>query len=292
MSQDEPTALAIFDALCELRVRDFVDVTFIGEVTDALAAPGRVAELLTRFVAPVRARVLPRIGDDGARVRDAIPAGVLDMVVAMLPSIPPPPRELVDKVIGSPEVRAEVRRLLDETVREMMKRGPAGRGVIGWGARAATAAGRGVVGAIGGALGADLEGKLSEAVDFGVSLAQARIVKTISSPETARRIGKELAHLLPRLTEVPEAELARMLGRLPHPMIDGLTAALVAHNAGRPSVRAQVDREAAVVLDQLSETTLGELFERFGLRAPLRAVTTRHGARVVALVRARLPAAP
>ena len=83
-----------------------------------------------------------------------------------------------------------------------------------------------------------------------------------------------------------------MLGRLPHPMIDGLTAALVAHNAGRTAIRAQVDREAATVLDQLSETTLGELFERFGLRAPLRAVTTRHGARVVALVRARLPAAP
>lgn len=289
-ASDERAALDLFDALCALRVRDLVDVQVVLEIQAALAEPGRIAELLSRYVAPVRARVVPRLGEGGTLLRDAIPAGVLDMVVAMLPSLPPPPRELVEELIGSAAVRAEVRRLLEETVREMLRRGPSSRGLFGWGARAATAAASGVASAIGGALGADLEGKLGDALDFGVQLAQSRLVRLASAPETARRVGKELAHLLPRLTSVTEAELARHFSRLPHPMLDGLGAAIFSHNAGRPAVRALVEAEATRVINLLSETTLGELLERFGLRAPLRAATSRLGAHVVRSVRAKRPA--
>jgi len=288
---DEPTqlALAIFDALCERRLRELVDDELISDAMDALAAPGRAAEVMTRLVAPLRQGVLARQRGDLASspLSEAIPAGVLELVIALLPSLPPPPRELVERAIGSPEVRAEVRRLLEETVGELMSRvtgsrGP--RGVIGWGARAASAAGRGLFGALGG----DLESKLGDAVDFGVSFAQKRIVELIASPESARRVGKELAHLAPRLVEVKEAEIARMLERVKWPLIDGLIASLLSHNATRPRVRAIVLAEHAALVERLSETTIGELLERFGLRAPLRAFTGRQGGRVVEQIAARL----
>ncbi len=290
MTRSNEDALALFDALCERRLRDLVDAELVGELVDAFAVPGRAADAVTRFVAPARARVLPRLGSDGSRVRDAIPGGVFELLVALLPSIPPPKRELVERLIGTAEVRAEVRRLLEETVRDLVRRAPAGgersRGVIGWGARAASAAGRSVV-ALGGALGADLESKIGEAVDAGVSLAQARIVDAVSSAENARRLGKELARFLPRVADVPEAEVARAGARLPYPILDGLFAAVISHNAARPAVRALIVDEAAAFIAQASETTLGELLDRFGLRAPIRAAFGRRGGAIVEAARAR-----
>jgi len=299
VSHEESTAqaLTIFDALCERRVSDFIDAQLIGELADSLGGSGRAAELVTRFVAPSRTRILSRIaasGTDGPKVGEAIPAGVLELLIALLPSIPPPPRELVSNMLGSPAVRTEVRRILEETVREAMQRVMGGRGerprggVIGWGARAAASAAGNVVGAIGGALGADLEGRLGDAVELAVALAQKRIVELVSSPENARRVGKELARLVPKLAELPESELARLPARLPFPMLDGLTASILAHNAARPSVRAMVVSEAEAILSQLSETTLGELLDRFGARAPLRASVARIGGAVVHAVATRL----
>jgi hypothetical protein len=293
-SPADARALAVFDALCERRVRDLVDAQLMTELTEALAAPGRAAELVTRFIAPARTRVLDRLarGAEGGKLADGIPAGVLELVIALLPSIPPPPRELVERAIGSREVRAEVRRMLEETVGELLRgtsgRGPRSRSVIGWGARAAASAGRNVMGAIGGALGADLEARIGDAVELGVSLAQRRIVDTASAPETARRTGKELARLVPRLVELPLSEVARAIRRLPLPMLDGLWASLIAHNSGRPLVRTLVADEAEAVITQLSETTIGELLDRFGARAPLRAAAGRLGGPVVAAIEARL----
>ncbi len=303
-SADTARAVAIFDAICERHLRDFVDPTLLGELIDALAAPGRAAELVTQHLAPSRQRVLTRLGappgaieSPAGKLGDAIPAGVLELVIALLPSLPPPPKRLVEEAIGSPAVRAEVRRLLDETLTELMdrafgkgERGP--RGVFGWGARAATAAGRGVVGAIGGALGADLESKLSGAIEFGVALAQGRIVDIVSSPDTARRIGKELAHLVPRIAEMHEAELAAALLRAPFPVLDGLLASVIAHNAARPRVRQLIVEELGAVIETLSLTTIGDLLDRFGARAPLRAVTMRRGGAIVAAISARLPREP
>ncbi len=294
---DTARAIAIFDALCERHVRDFVDPMLFGDLVDAIPGSGRAAQLVTQHLAPSRQRILARLAtveDPPVKLGDAIPAGVLELIIAMLPSLPPAPRKLVEEAIGSPEVRTEVRRLLEETVTELVARA-VGKGersgplsVFGGVARAATAAGRGVVGAIGGALGADLESKLSGAIEFGVGLAQRRIVETASSPETAKRFGKELARIVPRVAEMPESEVAASLSRAPFPILDGLLASLIAHNAARPRVRQLIVDELTAVVNTLSETTIGELLDRFGARAPLRAVTQRRGGAVVAAITARL----
>jgi len=294
-AEDAERALAIFDALCARRVGELIDAQLIGELTDQLAAPGRAAELVTRFFAPSRARVLARMAERTTRLSDALPAGVLEMLIAMLPSIPPPRRDHVEQLLGSAAVRAEVRHLLEETFNELLRPSverARPRSVISWGARAAANAGRGVVGVIGGALGADLEGRIGDAVDLGVSMAQRRIVDLVASRETARRVGKELARVVPRLLELPEAEVARAVARLPMPMLDGLGAAILSHNAARPQVRALVLEEAETILRTLSETTIGELLDRFGARAPLRAAVGRGGGAVVAAVTASLAASP
>jgi hypothetical protein len=244
--------------------------------------------------------VLDSLATRTTRLAEALPAAVLEMLIAMLPSIPPPRRAYVEPLLGSAEVRAEVRRLIQETFDELLqpseRGGPRSRSVIGWGARAAATAGRGVVGAVhgvlggvlGGALGADLEARIGDAVELGVSLAQRRLVDLVVSPETARRLGKQLARMVPRLLELPEAELARMARRLPLPMLDGLSAAILSHNAARPEVRALVVEEADVLLRALSETTIGELLDRFGARAPLRANVARRGGALVAAISTRL----
>jgi hypothetical protein len=68
------------------------------------------------------------------------------------------------------------------------------------------------------------------------------------------------------------------------PMLDGLGAAILSHNAARPEVRALVLEEAEAILRTLSETTIGELLDRFGARAPLRASVARRGGALVAAV--------
>lgn len=285
-------ALAIFDALMERRVADFVDETLLGEAVDAMAAPGRSAELWTRFIAPLRTSVLERLAaEPSAKLADAVPAGVLELVIALLPSLPPPPRDMVDKIIGSAEVRAEVRRLLEDTMSELFHKvsgaAPKGTGAaLGVFTRAASAAGRGLVGALGG----DLDARIRDAVELGVGMAQRRIVDLMTSPENAKRVGKELARLAPKLLELREGELVRYAARVPFPLLDGLAASLFSHNAGRQRVRALVVTEGVALVTRLSDTTIGELLDRFGLRVPLRAATERHGATVVSAVAERLRA--
>ncbi len=293
MTETNPTdtqaALALFDALCELRLSDFIDDTMLGAMTDAVAVSGRAADLVTGVNAPVRNGVLARLSSEAWtwRVGDAIPSGVLELLVALLPQLPPLPRPAVERALGSAAVRTEVRRVLEDTVRELMSRitgGAKSLGVFGWGARAATAAGKGIFGV----LGADVESRIGDAVEFGVSLAQKRLVEVVSSPETARRVGKELALLLPRLAELPDRTVAESVAKLPHPLVDGLVASIVSHNAGRPAVRALVVAEGTKLVERLSSTSLGVLLDRFGLRAPLREATERRGGAVMHVVRAKL----
>ena len=285
-------ALAIFDALMERRAADFFDEELLGQLVDAFAVSGRAAELWTRVIAPVRQGWLARLSadsDDGAKVAEAIPAGVQELVITLLPSLPPPPRDLVEQAIGSAEVRGEVRRLLEHTMTELFGKLTGGApksalGMFGWGARAASAASRGLVGALGG----DLDARLRDAIDFGVAVAQKRIVELALAPESAKRFGRELARLIPHLTEMREADLARSAARAPFPLFDGLLASLLAHNAGRPKIRAMVVAEGSALVERLSDTTLGELLERLGLRAPLRSATNRLGGAVVEAIDAHL----
>lgn len=285
---DTEQALVIFDALCGLRVRDFVDDKLVGEIVDALAVSGRAAELMTRFVAPVRESVLRKLSAESwhGTVGETIPAGVLELLVTLLPQIPPPPRKEVERLIGSAAVRAEVRRLLQATVSELVDKlvgKGVGKSVLG---RAASA-GKGLFGAISSTLGTDMEARIGDAVDFGVGLAQRRLVELVSSPETARRAGNEVAQLLPRLAEVKDRDVASALQRQRHALLDGLVASLIAHNAGRASVRALTVDETREAIERHSELTIGELLDRLGLRAPLRGATERLGGAVVAAVRTR-----
>lgn len=288
-------ALTIFDALMERRVSDFFDEELLGQAVDAMAAPGRGAEIWTRFVAPVRQGVLRRLAAQDNRLQEAVPAGVMELVIALLPSLPPPPRDLVEQLVGSGEVRAEVRRLLEDTMTELFNKvsgvAPKGTaaaafGVFTWGARAASAAGRGFVSALGG----DVDARIREAVELGVGLAQKRFVDLVASPENAKRMGKELARVIPRVLEMREAEVAKYAERVSFPLLDGLSASLFTHNAGRQHVRSIVVAEAQAFVERASDTTLGELLDRLGLRAPLRAATERMGGKVVEVVSARLRA--
>ena len=270
---DTDAALALFDALCELRLSDFIDDQVLGALTDALAVSGRAADLVTGIGAPVRNAVLAKLGSEPwtGKVGDAIPSGVLELLVALLPQLPPLPRKEVERALGSPAVRTEVRRVLEDTVRELMSRisgGAKSLGVLGWGARAATAAGKGIFGA----LGADVESRIGDAVEFGVGLAQKRLVDLVSSPETARRVGKELATLLPKLADVPDRMVVESVRKMPHPLIDGLVASTLAHNAGRPVIRALVVEEGGKLVERLSATSVGVLLDRFG---PARAAARR-----------------
>ncbi len=286
-------ALTIFDALMERRVSDFFDEELLGQAVDAMAVPGRGAELSTRFVGPIRQGVLRRLAAQENRLQEAVPAGVLELVIALLPSLPPPPRDLVEKLVASTEVRAEVGRLLEDTMTELFNKvsgvapkgtAAAALGVFSWGARAASAAGRGFVSALGG----DVDARIREAVELGVGLAQKRFVDLVASPENARRMGKEIARLMPRLLEMRESELARYAERVPFALLDGLFASLFTHNSGRQHVRSIVVAEAHAFVERASDTTLGELLDRLGLRAPLRAATERMGGKVVEAVVTRL----
>jgi len=137
------------------------------------------------------------------------------------------------------------------------------RGVIGLGARAAG----GLFGGIGEELQRQLEERVRDFVDGGVSVMQQRVAQRLVSEETARLLGKRRRALFLDVLKRPESEAARLLERLPWMAIDALVPSLVTHNLARPELRAAVREELGAVLAELSKQTIGELLDDLGLRA-------------------------
>jgi hypothetical protein len=284
---DESLAALIdagFAFLCEQKLARLIDGERLLAAIDAAATEPRVARLIQRFVAPARARVLDRLRASELTLSVWLPAPVRDGLAALLGAPMRLPRQLVDELVADERVRDSVRAMLQEALSGVIQKtfavAPGGKslkGVLGFGARAAGAAGRGLLGGLGEELQRQLEERVRDFVDGGVQMMQVRIAQKLASEETAQAIGQRRRRAFVELLKRRESEAAQLTDRVPHQLLDGLMPSIVAHNLARPELRAALRAEVEAAVAELSQQTLGELLDELGLREQVQDGLRAHG---------------
>ena len=272
-----------FDALCASRVSDWVDPDRVLTAADFALTPERVAGWHARLVAPARTRLLARAAKSSIKLGAWLPAEATASLTALLGQPVHLPRNAIDELVASEQVRETVRTTLQETLSSLVSKviaGAPGAGVAGglkdalsWGARAAASAGRGILGGLGGSL----QDRVREVIDGSMAMVQRRIAERLASEETARALGARRQKVFLATLEKTEAEAAEALRRVPHEHLDSLAPQVIAHNLARPEVRDGLKAELHAVLEDLSRHTVGELLDQAGLRDETRQWLHAHG---------------
>lgn len=273
----------VFIFSCGRRIGDAVDTERVMVGIDAALRLDRVARFHQRFVVPARTRLLDQATKSQLPLARWLPAPVTDVLKAALGQPVKIPRWVIDEIVTSEAVRDEVRDLLEETLTELIRKAfTAGTvGVFGWGARAAGAATRGILGGVGDELRRGLEDRMRELLGGAVAMAQKRIARKLAAKETARDLGKRRQRAFKQLLKKTEAEVARLAAEVPFPVIDAATAPVVRHNLDRDEVRAALRGEIAAVLAELERQTVGELLDEYGLRELVQTTVRERGAPLV-----------
>jgi len=265
--------LAFLDALyafgCSRKVSEFIDAERIVDGLDRVTAGDRVLVATQRFWQPLRTRLTALLLASDKLIGDAVPAASQTVLAEWLGRPAPIPKPLIDELVASERVRDAVRQMLQESLTNVLgkavKVAPGGRslkGVIGL----AGAAGRGILGGLGDELQRQLEERVRDFVDNGVTMVQQRLAQRLASDETARSLGQRRRQFFLELMKRKESEAGQLLGGLPHALIEGLLPVLAQHNLGRAEVRAALRAEVAAQLTELSTQTIGELLDQLGLR--------------------------
>ncbi len=258
---------SFFDFLCERRVAELVDTAQVLAAIDTVSTPDRIGRLITRFVAPSRQRLLARAQASALLFGVWLPEPVKQAIADFLGRPVRIPKKLIDEFVKSEKVRDQVRTTMQEAITSVMKPGSSGlRGVIGMGARAAGAAGRGLFGGLGAEVQKQFEERIKDVVDGGVGLVQKRIAERLASEETARSLGKRRKQAFLDLQQRSEKEAGEFLAQLAYSLIDGLAPVVVPYNLQRAEVRDAVRAEVEAVLTDLSTQTIGQLLDDLGLR--------------------------
>jgi hypothetical protein len=273
-----------FAFLCERKMGELVDLPELLRAVDATVADeGRIARVLARLVAPGRARLLERARASETRLGAWLPDDVRASLAELLGRPAPIPRRVIDEAVASEQVREAVRAMLQETLTNFLDRafavapGGAGlRGMLGWGARAAGAAGRGLLGGLGGELQRQLEERVRDFIDGAVAMVQTRIADRLASDDTAALLGRRRRQAFEALLGLTEGEAAARIERLPLPLLDALAPRTLTHNLRRREVREAVRAELHATFAELSHRTLGAILDELGLRDRAAAALRMH----------------
>jgi hypothetical protein len=258
---------SFFDFLCEHRVSELVDTQQIMTAVDTVSTPERIGRIVTRFVAPSRQRLLDRATQSKLLFGVWLPDPVKTAIADYLGRPARIPKKLIDEFVASEKVREQVRTTMQEAITGVMKPGAKGiGGVIGLGARAAGAAGRGLFGGLGAEVQKQFEERIKDVVDGAVGLVQKRIAERLASEETARSLGKRRKKAFLDLQQRSEKEAGEFLAEAPHALLDGLAPVVIPHNLQRAEVREAVQAEVDAALAELSTQTIGQLLDDLGLR--------------------------
>jgi hypothetical protein len=276
-----------FDAVCARTAADFVDPARVLLALDRASEGGRVEQWLQRLAVPMRARLLERASQSALKLGDWLPGDVTFALADLLGAPAPIPRKMIDEFVASDQVRDTVRTMLQESLSSFVSKatssgGGGGTGLglrdaLGWGARAAAAAGKGLLGGLGGELQKQLQERVRDFVDGSMAMVQGRIAEKLASADTARALGAQRRRAFLALLDKTEADAAKSVKRLPHGQLDALVPKVVAHNAARAEVREALESEMRAVLEVLSQQRIGELLDQAGLRDAAREALHAHG---------------
>ncbi len=259
-----------FDFLCERRLQELVDVERVLAALDAMTAEPRLTSLISRLVAPARRRIIDRLLQSDRLLGVWLPGPVKDSLAQLLAAPVRIPKKWIDQAVADERVREQVRTTMQEALSSAVQKGfkatPGGRGLKGM-IGLAGAAGRGLFGGVGEEIQRQIEERLRDLVDSGVSLLQQRVAQKLASDETSQQLGRRRRRAFLEAMKVPESEAGRSLDHAPHAVLDALTPAVAAHNLGRAEFRQALREEIAAAVTELSRQPLGELLDELGLRA-------------------------
>jgi hypothetical protein len=261
-------------------VAELVETDRVLAGLDAAVTEPRVAEAVSRFGAPSRERLLARLRASEVKLGAWLPDSARDRLAELLGRPAPVPRALIDQVVASARVREAVRQMLQETLARFVEKtlasmpGKGLRDVLGLGARAAG----GLFGALGEEVQRLLQKSARDFVDTGVRMVQKRLAETLASEETARTLGERRRQAFLELLERKESEVAAYVDRVPHAELEALAPAIAVHNLQRAELRAALRAEVEAALTELSQRTVGELLDAYGLREKSREALHAHGA--------------
>lgn len=264
-----------FEFLCERRAGELVDVERVMQAVDAVP----VEPLLKRLLQPARTRILQRLADSDRLLGVWLPDPVKDALAQLLGTPMRIPKKWIDQAVTDERVREQVRQTMLESLQGAVQKGfsvtPGGRGLKGM-MGLASAAGRGLFGGIGEEIQRQIEERLKDLVDSGVSLLQHRVAQKLASDETAQQLGRRRRRMFLEVMKTPEREVARSAERVPHEVIDAMVPSIVAHNLGRAEFRQALREEVAAALEELSRQPIGALLDELGLRALLKEAARAH----------------
>ncbi len=278
-----------FDFVCSRPIGDFLDPAEILGAIDALSKPAAVGVLQRRFLLPARARLLALGKASAVPLGAWLPAPMRDALASMLGAPARVPKVIVEELESSPEVKEAVRAMLLESLTAVVRKATSGgKGVLGFGARMAGAAGKSLFGGLGEELGARLEERVREFVDTGTTLVLRRMGERLTADATAAMLGKRRRRAFTDLADKPERVVAEALSNVPWQLIDLFAPALVAHNWAREELRTTVEAEVRAQVTAIADVPLGTLLEELGLTDETREWLRAHGAPlVVAFTKAR-----
>jgi hypothetical protein len=257
-----------FDFLCERRVSELIDVERVLRTLDA-GAP-QLPSLIGRLVAPACERILQRLRQSQLLLGVWLPEPVKDALAQLLGTPMRIPKKWIDRAVTDERVREQVRQTMQDSLSAAVQKGfsvtPGGRGLKGM-IGLAGAAGRGLFGGIGEEIQRQIEERLKDLVDSGVSVLQQRVAQKLASDDTAQQLGRRRRRMFLDLMKTPESELAHNLERAPHAAIEAMIPAIVLHNLGREELRTALREEVSAAVVELSKKPIGELLDELGVRS-------------------------
>ena len=274
-----------FDFLCDQRLEALVDPAKILPALDEALRPDRVLAREQTYLAPLRERLFARMEASALTLRAWLPEPVIEGIAERLGKPAPIPKKMIDELVASEKVRDAVRTMLQESLSSFVAKGmgtdqkepPGGlRGALGFGARAAAAAGKGILGGFGEELQKRLQERVRDFVDSSVATLQKRIAEKLESEETAKALGARRRGAFLTLLETTEKRAAAKLRKARAPEMDLLAPAIIAHNLARPEVRVAIEQEVEQAVRELSKETLGAHLDAAGLREQTRAWAHAH----------------
>ncbi len=278
-----------FDFACTRPLGDFLDPDEILGAIDTLATPAAVGVLQRRFLLPARGRLLAVARASAVPLGAWLPGPMRDALASLLGAPAKVPRAVVAELESSPEVKEAVRAMLLESLTAVVRKATSGgKGVLGFGARMAGAAGKSLFGGLGEELGARLEERVREFVDTGTTLVTRRMGERLTSDATSAMLGKRRRRAFLEFADKPERVVGEALGAVPWQLFDLFAPALVAHNWARAEVRKAVEAEVRAQVTAIAEVPLGTLLEELGLTEQTREWLRAHGAPLlIAFTKAR-----
>jgi hypothetical protein len=251
----DPKAGAATARLAQVVVEDLL-ARSLEEVVNAHRSATVAIEVLGDWLRSERAEIklleawndgIERVRCEDRKLGELAPAEVVEAVEKLAMQHYSPDRELLLSVLDRPPVRELFRDLLTETLTSFGKKISAGGGSSALGALGKLGAGRskggllgrvgGVASAVGGEVERQLERRIPEYVDSGLSQMIQRFVELLSDPARAAEQAEVRVALLQGLWERTGPEVASELARL-----DAAATAAVL----RQSLSAWVGRPEAV----------------------------------------------